>query len=155
MLRHRREIPVVMQQRVSVFDAESADNDVGGLANRNAQFSQPAIVPSGAGGQIGAQQGHEHVLTQFPFNTGGMGLVPSALEDFEQDKVADQERLARRRRRQFGGLYRSIAAQMRDPDRAVDQDHDQVTGGASRIASKSPSQPNPLSSANAVVWPRS
>jgi hypothetical protein len=154
MLRHRREISVVMQQRVSVFEAERADDDVGGLADRNAQFSQSAIVPSGARGQLGVQQRHKHELTQSTFNPRGMGLVPSALEDFKQDKVADQEWLSRRRGRQFGGRYRSIAAQMRDPDRAVDKDHVQVTGRKPRIASKSPSQPNPPSSANAWVWPR-
>ena len=97
MLFHRREISIVMQQRVSVFDAESADDDVGGLTDGNAQFSQSAIVPSCARGQLGAQQGHKHILTQSTLNTRGMGLVPSALEDFEQDKVADQKRLARRR----------------------------------------------------------
>jgi hypothetical protein len=47
MLLHRREISVVMQQRVSVFEAESADDDADGLADRDAQFSQLAAVPSG------------------------------------------------------------------------------------------------------------
>ena len=152
MLLHRREISVVMQQRVSML-AESADDDAGGLADRDAQFSQLAAVPSGARGQIGTQQRHNHILTQSTLNMRGMGLVPCALEDFEQDEVADQPRLSCRLP-PAGGRQRSIAAQMRDPDGAVDKNHDQATGRASRIASKSPSQPNPLSSAIALVWPR-
>ncbi len=102
MLLHRDEIAVVMQQSVSMFDAESADDEVGGLANGNAQFSQLAIISSSERGQVGSQQRYKQILTQSAFNTRGMGPVPSALENFEQDNVADQERLACRRFRQFG-----------------------------------------------------
>jgi hypothetical protein len=44
---HRRKIAVIVQQRMAPFDAEGADDDVGGLADRDAQFSQLAIVAGG------------------------------------------------------------------------------------------------------------
>src|SRR5260370_42048581 len=50
MFLHRREISVIVQQRVAMLDAEGADDDVGRLADRDAQFSELAIVPGGASG---------------------------------------------------------------------------------------------------------
>ena len=50
MLLHGRKIAVIVQQRVAMFDAEGADDDVGCLPDRDAQFSQLAIISGGTRG---------------------------------------------------------------------------------------------------------
>ena len=50
MLLHRRKIAVIVQQRVAMFDAKGADDNVGCFPDRDAQFSQLAIVPGGTRG---------------------------------------------------------------------------------------------------------
>src|SRR5579863_8478818 len=102
MLLHRREIPVVVQQRVAALDTEGANDDVGRFADRDAQVSQPAIVPGGARGKIGIQKRHESIPTQFAFNPRSMGFISGALKNFEQDEVADQKRFPTGGRFQFG-----------------------------------------------------
>ena len=111
-----------------MLDAEGADDDVGRLANRDAQISQLAIVPGGARGKGGIQERHESISAQSAFNARRMGLVPCALKDLEQDEIANQERFPTGSGFQFGGCWRSMAAQMRDPDGAVDENHD-LRGG--------------------------
>src|SRR5260370_4014839 len=85
----------------------------------------------------------------------GMGVVPSALKNFEQDEIADQEWFPCNGFLQFGGSHRAMAAQVRDPDGAIDKNHDRRGGRPWRISPRSPSQPNPLSSASAFVGLRS
>jgi hypothetical protein len=92
MLFHGRKAAVVVQQRVTAFDAKRADDNVGGLTDGDAQLPQLAAVPGGARGKIGVQHGHKGIPPQSLFNMRGMGLVPGALENVEQDEVADQER---------------------------------------------------------------
>jgi len=111
-----------------MLDAECADDDVGRLADRDAQFSQLAIVPGGARGKIGIQKRHESIPAQSPFNAPSMSLIPGALKDLEQDEIANQERFPTGGGFQFGSCWRSMAAQMRDPDGAVDENHD-LRGG--------------------------
>ncbi len=89
MFLHRTEIPVVVQQQVAVLDTESADNDIGRFADRNAQFSQLVIVPGGAKGKIGAEKRHESILAKSAFDLRGMRLISGALKNLQQDEVAD------------------------------------------------------------------
>src|SRR4051812_34647124 len=58
MIFHGRKIAVVVQQGVAVLDAEGADYDVGGLADRDAEISQLAIIAGSARSQIGVQERH-------------------------------------------------------------------------------------------------
>src|ERR1700734_1523791 len=148
MLLHERKISVVMEQPMVVLDAECADDEVCCLANRNAQISQRAVLPSDWRREVGLQKRHDDILAQSLFDASGMGFVPSALENFEQDEVADQKRFLRRRL-QFRGCLGLEAAQMRDPDRRVDENHGLSGLRPARISSNSPTQPNPLSPANA------
>ncbi len=53
MLLHGEEIAIVMQQQVVMFDTERANNNVGGLSDRDAEVSQFAIVPGSTRSQIG------------------------------------------------------------------------------------------------------
>src|SRR5258708_7946086 len=64
MLLHRREIAVIVQQRVAMLDAEGPDNDIGRLADRDAQLSQLAIVSGSARGKIGIEERHESIPAQ-------------------------------------------------------------------------------------------
>src|SRR5579863_9629620 len=80
-----------------------------------------------------------------------MRLISGAPKNFEQDEVADQKRFPTGGSCQFGSCRRLMAAQMRDPDRAVDENHDRRGGRLWRISSRSPSQPSPLSAASALA----
>jgi hypothetical protein len=98
MLLHERKISGVMQQPMVVLDAECADDEVCSLANRNAQISQRAVIPSDSRREVGPQKRHDDILAQSSFDASGVGFVPSALENLEQDEVTDQKRFLRRRR---------------------------------------------------------
>ena len=72
MLLHRRKISVVMQQPMAVLDAERADDEVCCFADRNAQFSQRAVIPGGARGEIGIQQRHDIITISYCRNPRSM-----------------------------------------------------------------------------------
>ena len=156
MLLHRSKIAVVMQQGAATLDAKRRDDDVRGLANRDAEVSQLAIIPGGSWGEIGVEKRHEIEAAQAAFDARRMSFVPGALKDFEQNEVADQYRLAAGRSFELDGRHGPRAAKMGDPDRAVDEDHNEREGRCWRISPRSPSQPNPLSafSASACLWTR-
>jgi len=44
---HRLEVTILVKQLVTILDAESADDDIGGLADRNTVTSQPTVVACG------------------------------------------------------------------------------------------------------------
>ena len=50
MLLHRSKITIVVQQRVAMFDAEGADDDVGCFPDRDTQLYQLAVISGGTGG---------------------------------------------------------------------------------------------------------
>jgi hypothetical protein len=52
MLLHGREIAVIVQQGVTMLDAEGADDDVGGFPNGDPQVSESTVILSGAGRQV-------------------------------------------------------------------------------------------------------
>lgn len=106
-----------------MLDAEGADDDVRGLADRDAQSPQRAIISGGATSEIDIQKRHQNILAQSAFDTRGTGLVPGALENLKQNEIADKERLATGGGFQFRGRRRSMATQMRDPDGAIDENH--------------------------------
>jgi hypothetical protein len=124
MLLHWQEISVVMQQGVLILDAESANDNVGRLADLDAKSSQSAIITGGPGSEVGAQKLHERIPAQCALNTRSMFLIPRALKHLEQNEVADQQRLAASFRLQLGGRRSTVAPQMRDPHGAVDKYHD-------------------------------
>ncbi|MGH7100255.1 MAG: hypothetical protein ACREE4_21770 [Stellaceae bacterium] len=115
MLLHRYKIAVIVQQRVAMFDAKGADDNVGCVPDRNPQFSQRAVISGRAGGQIGIKKRHPPVLAQRAFNAPGVGVVPSALEHFEQDKITNQERFPCNGFLQFVGRRCAMPAQVRSP----------------------------------------
>jgi hypothetical protein len=89
MFLHWRKIAVVVQQRVMVLDAVGGDDDVSRLSDRNSQSPQLAIISGGTRRKIGIQKRHDCVSTQPAFDACSMRLVSGALENLEQDEVAD------------------------------------------------------------------
>lgn len=128
MLLHRYKIAVIVQQHMAMFDAKGADDNVGCFPDRDAQFSQLAVISGDTRGQIGIQKRHNRELAQSTFNARGMGVVPGALKDFEQDEITNQERLSCNGFLQFVGRRRAMPAQMRNPDGAIDEYHDRRGG---------------------------
>src|SRR6516162_7796632 len=141
MLLHRRKIAVVVQQRTATFDAKRADDDVGGLADRYAHVSQPAIVPGGARREIGVQERHHIEAAQAPFDARRVKFVAGALKNFKQDEVADKDPFAAGGSLELGGSRRQQPTEVGDPDRTVDEDLEMRKDGSLRISSRSPSQP--------------
>jgi len=78
---------------MTMFDAEGPDDEIGGLADRDAQFPQLASVPGGMGGHFSVQELADSIRPQSAFDAQSVRLIPGALENFEQDQIADQERL--------------------------------------------------------------
>lgn len=141
---HRHEIAVIFQRPVAMFAAEGADDDVRGLPYRDPERPQLAIIAGDARIQVCIQERHHNEWPQAPFDPPGAGLVAGALQAFEQDEIADQPQLRRSppppawRRR---GL---LTPQMRDPDRAIDEDQGcAVEHGPHGIASSRPPAPIP------------
>jgi len=125
---HGREIAVIVQQRLAMFDAESSDDNVGGFADRDSQFSQPAIVAGGARSQVTVQKRHERILAQPPFNARSMGVVAGPLKYLEQNEITDQKRFPAGDGFQFDGGRSSMTAQLRNPDGTVDKNHNRRVG---------------------------
>jgi hypothetical protein len=109
MLFHGQEITIIVQQSVAMLDAKSADDDVGGLADRDAQTAQPALISGGPGSEMVVQKRHDRILAQGTFDARGLGLVAHALKDFQQDEIADQQGLPRRGNFQLLCLRRGAA----------------------------------------------
>jgi hypothetical protein len=112
-----------VQQPMVVLDAERADDEVRSFANRDAQIAQGAVIPGDARREIGAQKRHNFVLAQSSSDASGVSFVPSALQNFEQDEVADQKRFLFCRRFELRSGLGPQAAQMRDPNGRIDEDH--------------------------------
>jgi hypothetical protein len=84
---HRCEIAVIMQQGMAMLDAKGADNDIGRLADRDAQRSQLAIIPSDARRKIAIEKRYKRIPAQAALDALSMGFVPGALKDLDQDET--------------------------------------------------------------------
>ncbi len=69
-------------------------------------------------------QRHNLEVAQAAFYACRVSFVPRALKDFEQNVIADQDRLATNRCFELGCACCPRPTQMGDPHRAVDEDHD-------------------------------
>ena len=82
MYPHRLEIPIVVQQFVSVFDAAGANEQVRGLADRDAKPTQEPIVPSHLHCQPFAQHGYNGKVPPIP-EAGSATLIPGAAQHLQ------------------------------------------------------------------------
>ena len=101
MLLHRRKIAIVMQQRAATLDAKRADDDVVRLADRYSHISETTIVPRGARREIGVEERHDFEAAQAAFDARRVKVVPRALKNFEQNEIADKDRLRGHRNFEF------------------------------------------------------
>ena len=65
-----------------MFDAKRADDDVHGLADRDAEIPQLAVVSGGSWGEIGVEKRHDIETAQTAFDTRRMKIVSRALKNF-------------------------------------------------------------------------
>src|ERR1700722_5305631 len=155
MLLHSHKITIVVQQRASALNAKRADNDVVRFADRYSHIPETTIVPRGPRGEIVVEERHDLEAPQAAFDARRVRLVASALKNFKQNEVANKDRLEGHRSFKFRGRRRQRPPKVRDPDRAIDQDHNGRDDRSWRISSRSPSQPRPLSDFNARACLRS
>ena len=111
-----------------MFDAKRANDDVRSLADRDAEVPQLAIIPGGSWGEIGVEKRHDIETAQAAFDARRMGFVPGSLKNFEQNEVADQYRFAASRSFELGGRHGPRATKLGNPDRAIDEDHEERKG---------------------------
>lgn len=89
MFDHRREVAVVMQECVAVLDAVSADDEIIGFADRNAEASKAPKILGRAYRDISVQKVCVVESQQRFLNSGSVDIVPRTLEYFQQNEVTD------------------------------------------------------------------
>ena len=110
-------------RREPFIDAEGADDDVDGLAYRDAGLAQ---LPVPAGGPVCPLAPQKIEVRQARHGAPCRGEVrvgPKALKHFQQDQVAGCGGLGAQQGVQMVGLGRLNSIEVVDPDTGVDQDH--------------------------------
>jgi hypothetical protein len=123
--------------------AEGAEDDIYRLARRQAKASQGPIKPRRFDRRLITQHVFYLEYAQRSFHSRRVRFVARALQAFKQDKIADDNVVWIRDRTQFRDRRTGLIAEMRDPDRGIDNDHETGGGPSRRIVSRSPSQPIP------------
>ena len=111
-----------------MFDAKRANDDVRSLADRDAEAPQLAIIPGGSWGEIGVEKRHDIEAAQPTFDARRMSFVSGSLKNFEQNEIADKNRFAVGRSFELGGRHGAGATKLGNPDRAIDEDHEERKG---------------------------
>lgn len=140
---HRFEIAILVQDLITPPDTERADDDVNGFARRLAQAAQGPIKPGRFDGRLIVQQRFNLEDAKRGFDLRGVRLIARALQTFKQDQIADDDVVRRGNRPQFRDRRTGLIAKMRNPDRAIDNDHEARAPLSRRIVSRSPSHPMP------------
>ena len=98
MLLHGREIAIVVQQSAMTFDAERADDDVRGLADRDAEIpSQSSRAASGG-----------HLVAVLVANRLAQELLLGAPTRGDDLQLGDFDADSRARRYRATGLFRTL-----------------------------------------------
>jgi len=149
---HRSEIPMIVQQTVPFLNAERSDNHIDRLAHGNPQSAQTPVILGGSNRKPFVHHSRDRISTEALLNPNHKGIVPCPLQDLKHDQIADQDPIVviLGQCPEFGHRDIVDAAKVRDPNRAIDDDHGSGSNARpSRIASKSPSHPRPAMSATA------
>lgn len=139
---HWFEIAILVQELIAASNAECADDDIDGLARRLAQCAQRAIKACRFDGWLVTKHVFHLEGTQRCLNLRSMDFVASALQTFKQDQIADYDVVRIGDRPQFRNCRSGFIAEVRDPNRGIDDDHE-CASLSRRIASRLPSQPIP------------
>lgn len=120
---HWVEVPIVVQQGVALVDAESADDQVHGLAHGNPAGAQGPVIRCRPRGAIGVQQGHDFEAAERALDPGSLGIATQALQHLQQDQVTDQDQFPADDLPQENDASGAAIVEVVDPDRTVDDDH--------------------------------
>jgi hypothetical protein len=108
---------------MAALEAEVRDDQVDRLAHRYAARAQGAIVPRRAHCEVVVEQRYDRELAEVALDARRMGLVTRALQDLQEDQVADEDLVGRVDCPELARSRRVAVAQVRDPCRAIDEDH--------------------------------
>ena len=90
MFDERHEIPIIVKQGMSTFDAESGNDQVVGLADGYPKRAQLTKIPCRLRSEIAIEKWDDPKLAQASFKADCMKFVTCALKNLEQNDVADQ-----------------------------------------------------------------
>ncbi len=80
---HRFEVPVGMQQAITVLDTECFDNQVHGLSNCNPTVAQRPIIRRSADSHDVIQHRYDRKPSKITFKPQGMSRTLGALENLQ------------------------------------------------------------------------
>ncbi len=145
---HQLEVPVFVEQRVTVMQAVRSNDKVDGLPHRKSERAKPPGITRGNDGDPIVHQADDLEAAHLTLDTACMDIVARSLQKLQKHQITDQDQILRIRdlgsQLRYGG--RPNVPEVIDPDRAIDNDH-----RASRMASTSPSQPMPRRFSNAAI----
>lgn len=148
---HGIEVPVVVQQTMAALDAEGSYDDVNGFPDGDAEAAQGSAVMRADNRHTLIKHGCDGEAPKAALDPGGVRVVAGALQDFQEDQVANQDVVVRfDERLQLADRLCIETSEVGDPNRAVNEDRGCGSGARpSRCAARSPVQPRPLMSASA------
>ena len=106
-----------------VLDAIGADDQIGRLADRDAEAAQQAIIRGRLNGEHRAQHLHHFKLAEIIVHATGVCGVSRSLQDLQQNQITHQKANVEVQRRKFPHWRGVDASEMCDPDGAVDDGH--------------------------------
>ncbi len=119
----RIEVPIPVQQRVPLAQAERGDQAIDRLPHGMTAAAKGPKIPSCRECE-GRSPGLQHLkLEEFPLHPLQRGVVADALQDLAQDEDRQAETLAANLHVQPIGLHIFEAAEVIDPHGCVDNDH--------------------------------
>ena len=84
MLDHGTEVPVVLKQTVTVFDAEGSNDEIGELCDGYAVRSKDPMVSGGSKGDLLVEHLDDLVASKLGFQAIGMALVLCSPQHFQK-----------------------------------------------------------------------
>lgn len=113
---HRIEVPILMKKCMTALDAKRTDDEIHGLSHGDTQTSQLSIVSGGGNREIDVHHRRQREHPQMVFNDRRVRLVPCALQQFEQNKIPDENRPGTRKPLQSPNGWRVLFPEKADPD---------------------------------------
>ncbi len=90
---HRNKVAIIVEQRVPVGDAKGADDEVDGLADRDALGPEGSIVPRRGGGEARVEHRGHVEFAKFFLEYSRVRLGAHTLQDLTEDYIPDEQRL--------------------------------------------------------------
>jgi hypothetical protein len=120
------EIAIPMQQGVLLAEAKRLDKAIDRLEDRMTATPERSVVARGVANQVDAAGLEDLELEQLPLDSDRSRLVANTLKHFADDQIRDAKPLPIELRIEPVRLRVPDAAEVIDPDRGVDDDHDEL-----------------------------